>query len=59
MELERKGEGRATIEPDHREWIRVRNQHIESIEVSLATPDGSLLVLSSGTTIITLGFQQV
>ena len=59
VELERKGEGRATIEPYHREWIRVRNQHIESIEVSLATPGGSLLVLSPGKTIITLGFQQV
>ena len=33
MELERKGEGRATIEPLHREWIQVRNQHIESVEV--------------------------
>ena len=32
VELERKGEGRATIEPLHREWIRVRNQHIESID---------------------------
>ena len=56
---QRKGEGRATIEPLHHEWIRVRNQHIESIEVSLATPDGNLLVLPPGKTIITLGFQQV
>ena len=38
VELERKGEGRTTIEPLHGKWIRVRNQHIESIEVSLATP---------------------
>ena len=45
VELERKGDSRATIEPLHREWIRVRNQHVESIEVSLATPDGNLLVL--------------
>ena len=59
VELERKGEGRATIEPYHREWIRVRKQQIENIEVSLATSDGSLLVLSPGKTIITLGFQQV
>ena len=59
VELERKGEGRVTIEPYHREWIRVRKQQIENIEVSLATPDGSLLVLSPGKTIITLGFQQV
>lgn len=59
VELERKGEGRVNIEPFHREWIKVRNQHIESIEVSLATPSGSLLVLSPGKTIVTLGFQQV
>ena len=59
VELERKGEGRATIEPFHREWIRVRNRHIESIEVSLATASGSLLVLPPGKTIMTLGFQQV
>ena len=59
VELERKGEGRAAIEPYHREWIKVRQRHIESIEVSLATADGSLLVLPPGKTILTLGFQQV
>ena len=59
VDLERKGEGRATIEPYHRKRIRVRHRQIETIEVSLATPDGSLLVLSPGKTIITLGFQQV
>ena len=59
VELERKGEGRATIEPLHREWIKVRNQHIERVEVSLATPHGSLLGLPPGKTLITLGFRQV
>ena len=59
VELERKGEGRATIEPFHREWIRVRNHHIETIEISLATPGGSLLALPPGKTIVTVGFQQV
>ena len=59
VELERKGEGRATIESLHREWITVRNQHIESVEVSVATPEGSLLVLPPGQTIITIGFRQV
>ena len=48
VELERKGEGRATIEPLHHEWIRVRNQHIESIEVSLATPDGNCCGATEG-----------
>ena len=59
VELERKGEGRAIIEPYLREWIKVRQRHVESIEVSLATADGSLLVLPPGKTILTLGFQQV
>ena len=59
VELERKGEGRATIEPLHREWIQVRNQHIENVEVSLATPHGNLLVLSPCKTLITPGFRQV
>lgn len=59
VDLKRPGKGRATIEPYHREWIRVRHRRIETIEVSLATPDGSLLVLSPGKTILTLGFQQV
>ena len=59
VELERKGEGRATIEPLHREWIQVRNQHIENVEVSLATPHGNLLVLPPCKTLITLGFRQV
>jgi len=59
VELEQKGEGRTTIEPLHREWVQVRNQHIESIEVSLATPHGNLVVLPPGKTLITLGFQQV
>ena len=59
VELERKGEGRAAIEPLHCEWIRVRNQHIENIEVSLATPHGNLLVLPPGKTLITMGFRQV
>ena len=48
VESERKGEGRATIEPLHRELIRVRNQHIESMEVSLATPHGNFLLLGTG-----------
>ena len=56
MELERRGEGRATVEPLHREWIRLGTKRVEIIEVSLATPHGSLLVLPAGKTPVTLGF---
>lgn len=59
VELERRGQGRATVEPLHREWIRLRSKRVEIIEVSLATPRGSLLVLPTGKTLVTLGFRRV
>ena len=59
VELERRGQGRATVELLHREWIRLRSKRVEIIEVSLATPHGSLLVLPTGKTLVTLGFRRV
>ena len=59
VELERRGQDRATIEPLHREWIRVRSPRVEIVEVSLTTPRGNLLVLPAGKTLITLGFRRV
>ncbi|CAH3182408.1 unnamed protein product, partial [Porites lobata] len=59
VELERRGQGRATVEPLHREWIRLRSKRVEIIEVSLATPRGSLLVLPTGKTLVTLGHHSV
>ena len=59
VELERRCQGRATVEPLHREWIRLRSKRVEIIEVSLATPRGSLLVLPTGKTLVTLGFRRV
>ena len=59
MELERRGRGRATVEPLHREWIRLRSKRVEIIEVSLATPHGSLVVLPTGKTLVTQGIRRV
>ena len=59
VELERRGQSRATVEPLHCEWIRLRSKRVEIIEVSLATPRGSLLVLPTGKTLVTLGFRRV
>ena len=59
VELERRGQGRATVQPLHREWIRLRSKRVEIIEVSLATPQGSFLVLPTGKTLVTLGFRRV
>ena len=59
VELERPGKGRATVKPLYREWIRLRSKRVEIIELSLATPHGSLVVLPTGKTLVTLGFRRV
>ena len=59
MELKRRGQVRATVEPLHREWIQLRSKRVEIIEVSLATPHGSLVDLPTGKTFVTLGFRRV
>ena len=57
VQLERTGSGRATVEPIHHEWIKLRSNRLEVIEVQIATPDGPLSVLLSGKTIVTLGIR--
>ena len=59
VELKITGQGRLEIELVHREWIRLRNTIIESIEVSIATTSGTLLPLPFGKTLIILGFKKV
>ena len=37
VQLERTGQGRATVEPFHHEWIKLRSNRLEVIEVEIAT----------------------
>lgn len=39
VQLERLGQGRATVEPIHHEWIKLRSNRSEIIEVQIATPE--------------------
>lgn len=59
VQLERTGQGRATVEPFHHERIKLRSNRLEVIEVEIATPDGPLSILPPGKTIVTLGFRRV
>jgi len=59
VQLERLGQGRATVEPIHHEWINLRSNRVEIIEVSIATPDGALVVLPTGKTLVKIGFRRV
>ena len=57
VQLERTGSGRATVEPIHHEWIKIRSNRLGVIEVQIVTPDGPLSVLPPGKMIVTLGIR--
>ena len=59
VQLERRGQGRATVKPIHHEWINLRSNRVEIIEVQIATLDGPLVVLPTGITLVTMGFRRV
>jgi len=59
VQLERTGQGRATVEPFHHEWSKQRSNRLEEFELEIATPDGPLSILPPGKTIVTLGFRRV
>ena len=47
------------MQPFHHEWIKLRSNRLEVIEVEIATPDGPLSILPPGKTIVTLEFRRV
>ena len=55
VQLERTGSGRSMVEPSNHEWIPVRNNQLEVIEVQLSDSNGDLIVLPPGKTILTVG----
>ena len=58
LSVDRKGSGRVTVEPYHREWVPLQTNWVESVELQLSTPGGELTHLSSGKTLITVGLRQ-
>ena len=56
---ESKREGRLIVEPHRLQWIHVRPNRVETIQVQLATLSGPLVRFDKGKTVVTLLLQQV
>ena len=59
VQLLRTGQGESTVEPLQYQWVKVRGNQIESLEVEIATPSGPLAVLSPVKTLVTIGLKQL
>ena len=59
VQLLRTGDGESTVEPLHHQWIKVRGNQLEIIEVEIATPHGPLAILAPGKANVTIGLKQL
>ena len=59
VQLLRTGEGESTAEPLHHQWIKVRGQHMDIVEVEIASTSGPLAILPPGKTLVTIGLKQL
>ena len=59
MQLLRTGDGESTVEPLHHQWIKVRGNQLEIIEVEIATLHGPLAILAPGKANVTIGLKQL
>ena len=59
VQLLRTGDGESTAEPLHHQWIKLRGQQLDILEVEIASTAGPLTILPPGKTIVTIGLKQV
>ena len=59
VQLLRTGEGESTAEPLHHQWIKVRGQQMDILEVEIASTHGPLAILPPGKTLVTIGLKQL
>ena len=59
VQLLRTGEGESTAEPLHHQWIKVRGQQLDILEVEIASTSGPLAILPPGKTLVTIGLKQL
>ena len=59
VQLLRTGEGESTVEPLHHQWIKVRGQQMEIVEVEIASTSGPLAILPPGKTLVTIGLKKL
>ena len=59
VQLLRTGDGESTAEPLHHQWIKVRGQQIDILEVEIASTSGPLAILPPGKTLVTIGLKRL
>ena len=59
VQLLRTGDGESTAEPLHHQWIKVRGNQLDIIEVEIASTSGPLAILPPGKTLVTIGLKQL
>ena len=59
VQLLRTGDGESTAEPLHHQWIKLRGQQLDIVEVEIASTAGPLAILPPGKTIVTIGLKQL
>ena len=59
VQLLRTGEGESTAEPLHHQWIKVRSNQLDILEVEIANTAGPLTILPPGKTLVTIGLKQL
>ena len=59
VQLLRTGDGESTVEPLHHQWIKLRGQQLDIVEVEIASTAGPLTILPPGKTIVTIGLKQL
>ena len=55
VQLLRTGDGESTVEPLHHQWIKLRGQQMDILEVEIASTSGPLAILPPGKTLVTIG----
>ena len=59
VQLLRTGDGESTAEPLHHQWVKLRGQKLDIVEVEIASTAGPLTILPPGKTIVTIGLKQL
>ena len=59
VQLLRTGDGESTAEPLHHQWIKLRGQQLDILEVEIASTSGPLAILPPGKTLVTIGLKRL
>ena len=59
VQLLRTGDGESTAEPLHHQWIKLRGNQLDILEVEIASTGGPLAILPPGKTLVTIGLKKL